>query len=113
MRVPEQQRHAPRLRERRGEDEVDRAHVGEHGVDAAGEHERRERAHEPQPTPQTAAGAEEADRDVRRKVVRAHACREHDELVAALRERLQLRHRRGENGIVRVDDLRDHEQPHV
>ena len=111
VRVPEQERHAARLRERRQQHQEERHHVDEHGVRAA-----RELAaccpREPQPATGARACAEGRQLDRRRQVVSPDRAAEDVHGVEAVGEGPHEVDRLGERGMVGVDRLRDEEQPH-
>ena len=113
VRVPERERHPHDLGERRGQHEVDRAHVRDHRVRPRPPQQlRHERAHVAQAAAELRPRAERAQRAVGRQVVRADAVRDHDQLVAALRERPQLRDGGTQNRVVRVDGLGHEDEAH-
>ena len=113
VREPEEDVHAERPRERRGEHRVDRAHVGEHRRGPGPPRELPgERRLEAQAAARPARGAERPDAAVLGKRALDRAVREHDELVDPCRERPELVDRRPEHGAGRVDLLRDDHEPH-
>ncbi len=113
VREPQHDAHAERAAERRGEDRVDRAHVRDHRSGTRPPRELpRERIGEPQPAPGARGGAEGPDDAVPGQ--RAGHCpvREDDDLVDARRKRGDLGHGRAEVRVVRIDALRDEDEPH-
>ena len=113
VRVPEHERDAQRAHERRGEDGVDRAHVGDDRAAAQAAELRRERRFEPRAAPGPRARPEGADARVGGQRVRNGPVREDDHLVHTPRERRDLRHRRPQRRVLRVDLLRDEDEPHA
>jgi hypothetical protein len=113
VRVPKHERDPERPDERRGEDGVDRAHVGHDGSVAQAAELRRERRLEPRAAAGFRTRAEGADARVGRQRVRHGPVREDDHLVDAPRERRDLRHRRGKRRMLWVDLLRDEDEPHA
>ena len=113
VRVPERERHPDDLRQRCGEDEVDRAHVRDHRVrPVSPEQLWDEHLHVAKTAPELRPAAEGAERAVRREIVRADVVGDDDELVAALGERAQLGDGGAEDRILRVDGLGDEDEAH-
>ena len=110
MRVPEHERDLERPDERRGQDGVDRAHVGDDGAAAETRELGCQRPLEPEPPAGLRAGAERPHAAVRGQRLRNGAVREHHHLVDAASERGDHRHGRRESGMPRIDLLGDEEK---
>ena len=111
MRVPEQQRRPPRAHQGRGEHDVGRNHVRDDRV-------RRQRARklalEPPDTLHTRGCSERPHLDVRGQPVTVARLCEDDHLVNPLGERTDLRDRRCEHRMGRIDALsEENEPPHI
>ena len=113
MRVPEHERDSKRSHERRGEDGVDRAHVRDDDPAAQAAQLRRQRMLEAQAATGPRARPEGADARVAGQRVRNGPVREDDHLADSAGERSDLRHRRAERRMCRVDLLRDEDEPHA
>ncbi len=110
VREPEQQGDAQRPRERRRQDSVDGAHVGD-DRDRLRPQLLRQRGLEAHTAPDLRARGEAPAAAVVRQRARQHAIGEHDHLVDELRKRADLRHRGRERRMRRIDLLRDEDQP--
>ncbi len=110
MREPEDERNAQRPHERRGENGVDRAHVRDDGAAPKPGKLARQRGLEARATECLVRRPEGAHAAVLRKHALDRAVGEHDDLVDELRERADLRDRRGERRMARIDLLRDEDE---
>ena len=111
VRVPEEERHASRLRERREQDEEERHHVDERGVGAARDLAAR-RSRETQASPDPGPRAEGRELDIRRQVVAPDRAAQDADRLEAAGESADEVDRLREGGMVGVDRLRDDEEPH-
>ena len=107
---PEDDGDPERPGERRGEHGVDRAHVRDDRAAAEAAQLGRDGSLEPRPATRLRPRPKRADAAVRRQRLGNHAVREHDELVHPGRERTNLRHRRRECRVSRIDLLRDEDE---
>ena len=102
LREPEQQRNAQRPRERRGEQRVDRRHVRDDGNRAPSEL-RRERSDVARTSRRLRRRREALPRQFSGSALVVDRVGDHDDLVDARRERADLRERRAEHRMGRVD----------
>ena len=101
---------AQRPHERGGEDGVDRAHVRDDRASPEPRELARERGLEARAAQRPVPGAERAHAAVVGQHARDGAVGEHDDLVDERRERADLRHRRRERRVPRIDLLRDEDE---
>ncbi len=110
MREPEDERDPQRTDERRGENRVDRAHVGDDGASTKPTQLAHQRRLEPRAAEDLVARSERPHAAVVGQRARHGAVRDHDDLVHELGERSDLRDRGGKRRMARVDLLRDEDE---
>ena len=110
VREPEDERNAQRPDERRGQHGVDRAHVRDDRAAAKPGQLAGQRGLEARSAQRLVRRAEGAHAAVLRQHAVDRAVGEHDDLVDELRERADLRDRRRERRMARIDLLRDEDE---
>ena len=113
--VPEPERDPERLDERGRKREEGRDHVHEHRIRPPPRAKERllgKHSLEGDPAADAGRGTERSDPHVRGQLVPADVIAEHDDLLAAARERLEDVDRLCERRVVRIDDLREDDEPH-